>query len=210
MQQVLLFSVLVSSTFWQHLNCSHMWAHFDKSVFLFWGGELPTGNIYVLCVHSNNWKMLPFKLKDKNNKNPCVWAASRPGSFISSFTYLWFDYNGLTSCVPFSWCFPDLYLLKSFEDPTAYWTESISDWTQCQLLFTAGANSACWKTFSCLCSSFEEASVLVQRHWKMARWEVALYFINDCCSHLANIQRPVLFILGLFLEARIVSFPFFV
>lgn len=106
--------------------------------------------------------------------------------------------------------FPDLFSLKSFEDPTAYLTEPISDWTQCQLLFTAGANSACWKTFSCLCSSFEEASVLVQRQWKMARWEVALYFINDCCSHLANIQRPVvLFILGLFLEARIVSFPFF-
>lgn len=127
-------------------------------------------------------------------------------------------YNGLTSCVSFIWCVADLFSLKSSEDPTAYLMESISHWTQCQLLFTAGANSACWKTFSCLCSSFEEASVLVQRHQTMKDGEMGtLWFINDWCSRLANIQRLVLFIsfsyglnlTGLFLEARIVSFQFF-
>lgn len=108
-------------------------------VSLFWGGELPTGNIYVLCVHSNNWKMLPFKLKDKNKQTKKPLCVSCIQAWIiyylfTHFTHLWFDYNGLTSCVPFSWCFPDLFSLKSFEDPTAYLTESISDWTQCQAL----------------------------------------------------------------------------
>lgn len=57
---------------------------------------------------------------------------------------------------------------------------------------------ACWKAVSCLCSSFEEASVLVQRHQtiKDGKSESCFiyFFIHDWCSQLANIQRLVLFI----------------
>lgn len=57
MQQVPILSALFPLTFRQQLNCSHTWAHFDKSVYLGredGGGGLPTVNIYFLYFLAQN------------------------------------------------------------------------------------------------------------------------------------------------------------
>lgn len=140
--------------------------HSDKSVYLGGDSQLETSisSIFVL------------RIENVSTKRKKIESQLHPD--LDLLYHLKFDsIMVLTSWVSFSWCVTDLSLLEGFEDATAYLTESISYWTKCQLLFTAGVNSACWKTFSCLCSSFDEVSVLVQRHQTMKDGEMGSYFV---------------------------------
>lgn len=100
-----------------------------------------------------------------------------------------------------------MYLTECVSEPRA------SSCLQLELILHAGG------PFSCLCSSFEEASVLVQRHQTIKDGEMGRYFIFYKWLILPFGQHPetgafhLLFLCfefksGLFLEARVVFFSF--